>query len=576
MDRFVRVSLGAVADELLTLIREQTRGLYDPIGRIGEDAHCVAYLGRDLETEGLVVLRLEDGGGEAEEMTLTVGQVLDASIPADGNRCPACSNGGHAWGMPCPKCGHTVVHAGVGSDLTTEDLLEAITDSAGDEYLMLGALATEPEGTVFFARDKDSTRVVGLGLHREADDHFELVQIWAEPTTAAKATGPTGATPSEPPTADEGTADADSASVAAGSTDSDLASALSSDSTGGPDDADAHPQGAPPPEYQGATPWASKAPPTPQRGGPSPMLLGGAVVGLVALGAVLFWPRSPGAEETPPPSELAEVDPTPEALGDSAEAVDSSLMAVTTPEDESEPSGAVAPSAGSESTPNPSTPPAATTGRVRVEGAFPSGTRISVDGSVVNGTSFARPPGRYTVAVAAPGYFPTTTELRVEAGTTQSWRPELRRLERTVDPEPEAEQEEAPPPTTGTPSEAAPTVVDAARAINQVLERYRAALQSHDMGNLRDAFFGIPSSEEQRWEPFFEQFNDGRFTDLVVGLDAQQPRFFDGDTRAEVDFALTLRYTDPNGAPPPNAIPLRAVLRGSADGWLLLRIDPQG
>jgi len=214
---------------------------------------------------------------------------------------------------------------------------------------------------------------------------------------------------------------------------------------------------------------------------------------------------------------------------------------------------------------------------VRVEGTFPSGTRISVDGSVVSGTSFARPPGRYTVAVAAPGYFPTTTELRVEAGTTQSWRPELRRLERTVEPETEPEvEEETPPATGGAEPEAAPSPADAGQAIAQVLERYRAALQSHNMGSLREAFFGIPSSEEQRWEPFFDQFTEGRFSDLVVGLDAQPPRFFDGDTRAEVDFALTLRYTDPNGAPPPNPIPLRAVLRGSADGWLLLRIDPQG
>ena len=570
LDRFVRVSLGAVADELLNLIREQTRGLYDPICRIGEDAHCVAYLGRDLESQDLVVLRLEDGGGDAEEMTLTVGHVLDGTIPPDGTHCPACPHEGYGWGIPCPKCGHTVVHAGISSELTTEDLLEAITEAAGDQYMVLGALETEPEGTVFFAREKATTRVVGLGLHAEADDHFELVQIWAEPASRAKATGPTGA-----PSTDE---EAATASVPAGAA-ADIGPGDEPEGSAPADegeaiaDAAAASTGAPPPEYQGATPWASKGPPTPQRGGPSPVLLGGAVVGLVALGAVLFWPRSPEPQEAPEvvAEAPATADPQPVPAGDSSVAVDSSEAAadlteaeVTTP------------------TPAPTTaasadPPAPTTGRVRIEGSFPSGTRVSVDGSVVNGTSFSRPPGRYTVAVAAPGYFPTTTELRVEAGTTQTWRPELRRLERTVEPEPE---EEATPPA-GTESEpeagaAGAPAADATQAISQVLERYRAALQSHNMGNLRDAFFGIPSSEEQRWQPFFDQFTEGRFTDLAVGLQAQAPRFFDGDSRAEVDFSLTLRYTDPNGAPPPNPIPLRAVLRGSADGWLLLRIDPQG
>lgn len=93
----------------------------------------------------------------------------------------------------------------------------------------------------------------------------------------------------------------------------------------------------------------------------------------------------------------------------------------------------------------PAAPPSPGTGMLRIVGNLPSGTtiRLRPDGGqarVVTGPTLALDPGRYTLDFSATGYEDDTGEIRVRAGQTATWTPDVR----ATRPEP------PPPPTTGT------------------------------------------------------------------------------------------------------------------------------
>src|SRR5262249_21699956 len=101
----------------------------------------------------------------------------------------------------------------------------------------------------------------------------------------------------------------------------------------------------------------------------------------------------------------------------------------------------------------PPAPPAAPNdrGAIQVAAKIPPGSRITVDGRPVRGTTLSVAAGSHTVALEAAGCEPVSSKLTVAAGETVRWRPKLVATTAAVAAAPPA----APPPPPPAPRESA-------------------------------------------------------------------------------------------------------------------------
>lgn len=582
-----------IEDHILDELKAQTAADYEVLGPLSATNTRLCVLARERASGDLVVFRLDQEGDE-DEFDLHIIREIDSTVGSEHTLCPRCGREGVSWIGTCASCGAKLgARDSTLQSLSDKELLETVRDAATVEGDVVGMIRREPSGApVFFAR-KGLGALRGFALWADEDvedDEFHLVPIWGEPRSVDPSfpssnpqpdSAATPRHPAAPPSTHKRSPAPKQPPVASSPRGGASSVGSSSGAAAGPTTPSGPSSQAPNPPS--STPWYDDQPEG-EQGSRKGWVIGAAAVGIVAIGVLLLDPFGGGspAVDPEPPTDVVQTAPNEaDDLGAAATglAADSSVADGPTDGEDAPTTVAETPPPQRQATPSeqPTSRPTPRLGTVSVLGSFPDGTRISVNGRAIDGTTVQETPGRYTLAISAPGYFPTTAEFEIEAGITKRWSPTLRRLTTETESPPQRDQPQAEtPPVRSDPPvsqpEAAPA--DPTSAILQSLETYRSALESHDMAQLRDAFFGIPPSEEERWEPFFAQFNEGRFSNLSVGLDAAPPEITPDGERAEVAFSLTLSYVDPNGSPPGRPIPLRAVLRGGSQGWLLIRIDP--
>jgi hypothetical protein len=154
-------------DEFLQAVRDAAEGEYEVVGEMGRGQRgTIVYLARDLSSERLVALRLEQGA-TPDEFTLEVVKQLDSSMPAVESSCPKCGAPQRGWGRFCPQCGSDL--SGLSTELhSSEELLQAVKDASAGEFEVLGEMdQAEGGGRVYFARDLASGGLVALRLLKE-------------------------------------------------------------------------------------------------------------------------------------------------------------------------------------------------------------------------------------------------------------------------------------------------------------------------------------------------------------------------------------------------------------------------
>jgi len=171
-------------DDLYKAVQATVASDYELLGELGRgDRGRVVYLARELASGSLVALRLDRGGASEAEYELTVLPHLDETVPSAGSACPYCGKHVRDWARFCPHCGRDIsgeAEADSGSGFSTAQLLQAVRESAADEYEVLVEMPrARGGGRVYFARDLATGAIIALRLHREKNtdsgpDQFSL------------------------------------------------------------------------------------------------------------------------------------------------------------------------------------------------------------------------------------------------------------------------------------------------------------------------------------------------------------------------------------------------------------------
>jgi Sel1 repeat/PEGA domain len=434
-------------DEVLRAVREAAAAEYDILGEMGRgERGSVLYLARERVSDKLVALKLRPDGGAYE---LSVLRELDTSVPALRNQCPSCKADLVSRGRFCSECGNDLTDARPMDD-SRDEQLRALRNAAKGEYDVLGEMQrSEGGGAVYFARELSSARLVALQLVREPESDgsesyaLHVTQLM-KPLVASL--GATYTTPSSTMRA----ASVPPARTAAPSPRSPQPAARS-----------ATPPSVIVPDYLAEVEQA----PAPRNR--LPLIPLGVLAGvLVAGGAALAFSHS--RHDTPDP----ESDPA---------------TSVVIP---------------AEAAPAPVTaPPAVSTtladsGAI-VIGALPANARVTLNGRPVTARQLSLVPGRYQLAVSAPGFRTTSQRVDVAAGQTISWAPAMQTTKSIAKATP------APPAASSKAPSSMPNCFDAfsdktwtaallactreANAGNQSAQRNLAAIYDQGLGVTKDA-----------------------------------------------------------------------------------------
>ncbi len=378
-DLFLKAVQGAAAEDFTVL---------GEIGR-GKDG-VIIYLAREVSSTRLVALRLQREGQLADEFSLEVARHLDNSMPAPESKCFKCGKAIRGWARFCGYCGADLSGAAPAEDDTGghATMLAALNEAVAADYEVLGEMSrSEGGGAVYFARDRETNRIVALRLQREgAGDEFSVGLTSALKPLAASlgvkpvATQVLGALVSPP-----------SPSVPMAS----------------------------PPAPPAATPRQSAVPPPPalvrrtmtRR---TKLLVAGIAAVVLVLAIVVA---------TLPEQQA----PSPPGLRTSGR--DSALTTAAAPPPAPPPAKppAVPPAAPvlsrSAAAPVPmrERPKDATI----VVSGLPVGADVRVDGHPRVGRSLTVAPGSHTLSVAVSGYLPRTDTMQLRPGETVAWSPVL-------------------------------------------------------------------------------------------------------------------------------------------------------
>lgn len=386
-DAFLKAVQGAAAEDFTVL---------GEIGR-GTDG-VIIYLAREVATNRLVALRLQREGQLADEFTLEVARHLDNSMPAPDSKCFKCGKAIRGWARFCGYCGADLSGAAPAADDTGGHvtMLAALNEAVAADYEVLGEMSrSEGGGAVYFARDRQTDRIVALRLQREgAGDEFSVGLTTALKPLAASlgvkpvATQVLGALVSPPP----------SPSV---------------------------PMASPaPPPVTTPRPAAVPPPPAPVRRTMTRrtklVVAGIATVVLVLAIVVATLPEQQAASPpgSRPPGRDAALAPaaTPPPAPVPAKPLPAPVSAPPAP-----PTAPVVRQPAAAPAPTRERPKDAT---IIVSG-LPAGADVRVDGRPQAGRSLTVAPGSHTISVAVSGYLPRTDTMQLRPGETAAWSPVL-------------------------------------------------------------------------------------------------------------------------------------------------------
>ncbi len=381
-------------EQLLAQVRAAAEGEYTILGEMGRSkSGNVVYLAREITTEHLVAMKLSRLGGE--EFSLEVVKTLDGTVPGLESKCPECKAVLPDLDRFCIKCGADLTGVGVspGADDAAQ-MLEAVKAATAGEYEIVGKMDRSDGGAVYFARDLTRDKLVALRLRQEAS---------GDPGQVAYSIGETNVF--RPLAAELGATQVAPASF----------------------------------QFEAKPPAAAAPPSRPSQAVPAPSgarparrvptrLIGG-VIGALVLVVVAYFAFQGGDEATPVATEPVVVVPP------------------STP--------APAPEAPvSEPAPPPAPPPLETVGAdsglVAMGIPLPPGSRLTIDGRLMRGTSMRVPVGVRSVVLNAPGFEPFKGRIAVKVGQTVAWRPTLTKLEQTPASPPAAVPGPPPPAPTNT------------------------------------------------------------------------------------------------------------------------------
>lgn len=434
-------------DEMLRAVKAAAAAEYDILGEMGRgERGRVVYLARERASEKLVALKLRPDGGEYE---LSVLRELDTSVPALSDRCPSCNADLVGWGRFCSQCGKDLSDTRP-VEASRDEQLRALQLAAKGEYDVLGEMQrSEGGGVVYFAREVGSARLVALQLVREpasdgaASYALQVTQLMKPLVATLGATYATS-----------------SSSMQAASVPP-ARSAAPSPRSPQPTARSATPPSVIVPDYLAE---AEQAPAPKKR---LPLVPLGILAGvLVAGGAALALSRS--RPDSPDPAS----DPATNVV----------IPA------EAAPAPVVAPPAVAS--------PAADSGAI-VIGALPASARVTLNGRPVSSRQFSLVPGRYQLAVSAPGYRAASQRVDLVAGQTISWAPAMQPVR------PAAKAAPAPPAASSKAVSSMPNCFNAfsdktwtaallactreANAGNQSAQRNLAAIYDQGLGVTKDA-----------------------------------------------------------------------------------------
>jgi TPR repeat protein len=365
-------------DATLRAVLAAVAGQYEILGEMGRGvAGTITYVARELEFSSLVILRL-DPAQSGEGSVLSVLREVSATTPGGSSPCPQCGAAAVGWGRFCATCG---------ADLAPGEALRAQartgTTSAGEfadpeGFHILGSVAragAQAAGDVVFARELATGSVVALGPPTRnpgdapfAPPTFRILHT-LRPLTASPATDHGRAAPPEAEQSSEPLPRAQPTAHRAAPQEVLL-----------PSDDLASPEDRLPPRPADRAPrwWIAPA-----------VLVVAAVIGLAAFVK----------------ARASQPDGTEARVGSGGMGV------------------AAAPA------PRPDDSAAAThvdSGFIRIGGALPAGSEVTIDGLPLPQESVALVPGDYVLAASAPGYVAFTERLTLESGQTLVWTPSLK------------------------------------------------------------------------------------------------------------------------------------------------------
>lgn len=377
------------ADEaFLRAVQQAAAADFTVLGEIGRGSDgVIMYLARDTQTNLLVALRLQREGHLANEFTLELARQLDNSMPAPESKCFKCSHAISGWARFCSFCGADLS----GADATAGDggndaMLDAVRHAVAGDYDVLGQMSrTEGGGAVYFARDRNTQRIVALRLQRDGDGEEFSVGLTSalKPLAASLGVKPLATqmlSPVMPPPAPVVPANVpvvDARPPALG------------------------PTVPPPPAPARRGVWAMT-----RRA--KLLLAAGAATLLVLIIVVATLPSStPAAGLTAPPADTAAAaTPAPAAADQPAPPPPSA--AVATPPIEPPPAAAAAVHVAT----------------VLIRG-LPTNAVVHVDGQQHSARRLEVRPGTHVFAVQVDGYLPRTDTLDLRPGETREWSPSL-------------------------------------------------------------------------------------------------------------------------------------------------------
>ena len=355
---------------LMQRVRDSVAGTHDLLGELGTDEEGVLlYLARELATGVLVGVSVKQDNAEGTEFTVEVRRTLGETVAVQGSHCPECQTPLPDLERFCFQCGADLsgVTAADGTPESTR-LLTALATATAGRFEILGRMDRERRaGTVYFARELNTQRIVALRLRRAEVSDAVQAEFVVRQTQVFRAMTPTPAV-------------------------SGPAVAV----------ADSHEIVAPMPRPA----WLR-----------TPALAGGAAV-LLAIVAYFALSDS-GSSASPPVGPVAggaTVAAAPAAPATSLPAPPS----VPTPA----PASATAVGAAAQAA-TPSTPASTDSGTLRIVAALPPDARITADGKTVRGRTMRLAAGSHLLIVTAPGFDPLTQRFIVRVGANIQWAPKL-------------------------------------------------------------------------------------------------------------------------------------------------------
>jgi hypothetical protein len=188
--------------ELLEALRAEQAERLEVFGYLGrrDDTHC-AFLARERATDRLVVVNMRAAAGADGDLTIeaTTQTTLDASVPDAGALCSGCRTQLRPWARFCHHCGTDVSGLAASSGLrhNRDALLAAVRDRAAEEgkYEILGDMTrSEGGGLVYFARERETDRLVAFRLDRQPDEGYamQMTRVIKPPRPTARPTPRTG------------------------------------------------------------------------------------------------------------------------------------------------------------------------------------------------------------------------------------------------------------------------------------------------------------------------------------------------------------------------------------------------